>query len=331
MAASQHTQSDPSKRTLEADAKPRQAYDRLVAQFVAQLEAGTAPWVKPWTCPQVAAGRQASGLPHNAATGRPYSGVNVLFLWASAQAFGYQGNGWLTYKQAAELGGHVRKGEHGTTVVYFKTLSRLATNDEGEEVERTFRLARAYTVFNVAQCEGLPEAITKVEPEVRPVAIIEDDADQFFADTGVTVRRGGDRAFYSPALDVVTMPPREAFKTRQHDQATLAHELCHATGHERRLARTFGNRFGDHQYAAEELVAEIGAAFLCLELGIAGQLQHAEYLATWVAALKAQPSILWSAASKASEAVDWLQQSIKAAVEKSRAEPAVAAAPAMAA
>ena len=200
MAASQHTQSDPSKRTLEADAKPRQAYDRLVAQFVAQLEAGTAPWVKPWTCPQVAAGRQASGLPHNAATGRPYSGVNVLFLWASAQAFGYQGNGWLTYKQAAELGGHVRKGEHGTTVVYFKTLSRLATNDEGEEVERTFRLARAYTVFNVAQCEGLPEAITKVEPEVRPVAIIEDDADQFFADTGVTIRRGGDRAFCSPPL-----------------------------------------------------------------------------------------------------------------------------------
>ena len=158
-------------------------------------------------------------------------------------------------------------------------------------------LLRGFTVFNVAQCEGLPDRLT-ARPDDRPAALIEDDADRFIADTGALIRRGGDRAFYSPAADFIQLPERARFKSRQNDQATALHELGHWTGHERRLARTFGKRFGDHAYAAEELVAELSAAFLCSDLGVTGQLQHVEYLASWARALKAKPGILWTAAAR---------------------------------
>jgi antirestriction protein ArdC len=281
--------------------KAREAYDRLVASFVAQLERGTAPWVRPW---------QSSGmdpsLPYNAASNRTYHGVNVLLLWSAAQALGYPTSGWLTYQQAKELGGHVRRGEHGWQVVFFKTGTRTEQAEDGQEVELAFRVLRGFTVFNVAQCEGLPAQLTS-KPAGRPPALTEDDADRFILATGAEIRRGGNRAFYSPAGDFIQLPQGEQFNSRQHDQATALHELGHWTGDEKRLARRFGKRFGDQAYATEELVAELTAAFLCAELGIKGQLQHAEYLASWAGALKARPTILWTASSKASEAAEYLK------------------------
>ena len=283
--------------------KARETYDRLVASFVQQLEAGTAPWVRPWTD----GGEVDPSLPHNAASGRRYHGVNVLLLWAAGQAFNYPTNGWLTYQQARQLGGHVRKGEHGQTVVFMKPVTKIEPGDDGEDHERTVMLLRGFTVFNVAQCEALSDRLT-ARPDDRPAALIEDDADRFIADTGALIRRGGDRAFYSPAADLIQLPDRARFKSRQNDQATALHELGHWTGHERRLARTFGKRFGDHAYAAEELVAELCAAFLCSDLGVTGQLQHVEYLASWARALKAKPGILWTASSKASAAAAYLKE-----------------------
>jgi antirestriction protein ArdC len=283
--------------------KVRETYDRLVASFVAQLEAGTAPWVHPWADE----GKADPSLPHNARSGRPYQGVNVLLLWAAGQAFGYPTNGWLTFSQAKIAGGHVRKGEHGQTVVFMKPLTKIEPGEDGEDHERAVMLLRGYSVFNVAQCEGLPDSLTAHAVD-RPADLVEDDADAFIAATGAAIRRGGDRAFYSPSGDFIRLPERQRFRSRQHDQATCLHELGHWTGHERRLNRTFGQRFGDHAYAVEELVAELTAAFLCSDLGIEGQLQHAEYLANWAASLKARPNILWTASSKASAAAAYLKQ-----------------------
>jgi antirestriction protein ArdC len=131
--------------------KPRETYDRLVASFIAQLEAGTAPWVRPWSTASGATEGMSAGMPQNAATGRPYHGVNVLLLWAAEQAFGYPSHRWLTYHQAKELGGHVRRGEHGQVVVYFKPMVKTVTNEAGEDEEQVIRLLRAFTAFNVAQ------------------------------------------------------------------------------------------------------------------------------------------------------------------------------------
>jgi antirestriction protein ArdC len=288
--------------------RARETYDRLVASFVAQLEQGTAPWIRPW---------QASGtdpsLPYNAASNRSYHGVNILLLWSAAQAFGYPTAGWLTYQQAKELGGHVRRGEHGWQVVFFKTGTRTEQAEDGQEVERAFRVLRGFTVFNVAQCECLPARLSS-KPADRPPALTEDDADRFILATGADIRRGGNRACYVPSGDFIRMPLREQFQSRQHDQATALHELGHWTGHEKRLSRQFGKRFGDHAYAVEELVAELTAAFLCAELGVTGQLQHAEYLASWAGALKARPTILWTASSKASAAAEYLKAATGLAV-----------------
>jgi antirestriction protein ArdC len=282
----------------QASSKPRATYDRLLAGFIQQLEAGTAPWVRPWS-----EGRHSPSMPRNAATGRHYQGVNVLLLWGAAQAFGYPANGWLTYHQAKEAGGNVRRGERGQVVVFFKTLTRVETDAEGEEHERSIMLLRGFTVFNVAQCEGL----THQEVKGQPGPECEDEADRFIMATGADLRRGGNRACYVPSEDFIRLPERKQFNSRQHDQATALHELAHWTGHDRRLDRAFGRRFGDNAYAAEELVAELTAAFLCADLGITGELQHAEYLSSWASALKAKPNMLWTAASKASEAATYLK------------------------
>lgn len=282
-------------------ATPRETYDRLVASFITQLEAGVAPWVRPWSAgPDQAA---LAELPRNATSGRRYNGVNVLLLWAAQQAHGYRSARWLTYKQAKDAGGHVRAGEHGQLIVFFRHLTKTKTDpNTGESETEAFRLLRGYVVFNLDQCEGLPERLMPAPAE--PGAL--DQVDQFITNTGAVIRRGGNRAFYAPAPDFIQLPPREAFKTVEHDHATALHELGHWSGAKHRLDREFGRKFGDRAYAVEELTAELAAAFLCAELGVTGQLQHVEYLASWIEALKAQPNILWTASSKASEATEFV-------------------------
>ena len=228
--------------------------------------------------------RQDGSRVHFVTNGKPYSGINVLSLWASAMMQNFAAPIWMTFKQAAELDAHVRKGEKGSLVVYAEAITRNETDDKtGEEIEREIPFLKGYTVFNVEQIDGLPETYyAKAAPSLDPVARIE-RAETFFAALGATIRHGGNRAFYSIATDAIQMPPFESFRDAESYYATLAHECTHWTGSTSRLDRDFGgHRFGSEGYAIEELVAELGAAFLCadLELALEPREDHASYIAT---------------------------------------------------
>lgn len=281
-------------------------YTRITAQIVAELEKGVRPWHKPWAAGHVA-GPISRPLRSN---GKPYSGINVLMLWAAAMERGYSAPIWMTYRQALELGAHVRKGEKGTLVVYANAITRTETDEAtGEESVRRIPFLKGYTVFNVEQIDGLPAHYTATHaPRLNEEQRIA-RAEGFFAALGADVRHGGDRAFYVPSLDYVQMPPFEAFKGAAAYYATLGHECIHWTRHERRLARDFGQkRFGDQAYAMEELVAELGAAFLCADLDLVPQIRddHAPYIAGWLKALKDDRRAIFTAASHAQKAADFL-------------------------
>jgi len=271
----------------------RDVYQEVTDRIVKALEEGTVPWLRPWRD-----GKSGSALePYNALSGRPYNGINLLILGTMP----YSDLGWLTYKQAAELGGNVRKGEKGTGIIFWKFEKR---RDEETDEVKVVPFARMYTVFNVCQCDGLDAAKLK-----RPAMPIAGDTDMnaLASRVGAIVRHGGDRAFYTTAGDYVQVPSATAFRSLEHYQATLAHELTHWTGHEKRCNRQFGRRFGDAAYAFEELVAEIGSAFLCVQHGIAlDGLQHPAYVANWLEVLKGDKRAIFTASSKAKEAATFL-------------------------
>lgn len=252
-------------------------YEKVTSAIVAGLEQGVRPWFKPWSS-EHAAGRITRPLRAN---GQPYRGINVLMLWGAAVERGFVAPIWMTFKQAQELGAHVRKGEKGNLVVYANTITKTETDENGEESERDIPFMKGYTVFNVEQVEGLPPHFYALaEPPADDMQRIE-GAEAFFAATGATIRHGGDRAFFSPAQDLVQMPPFEAFREPEAYYATLAHEMTHWTKGKGRLDRDFGRkRWGDEGYAMEELVAELGAAFLCADLALSPQPrdEHAAYL-----------------------------------------------------
>lgn len=279
-------------------------YERVTARLVAEIESGVRPWIKPWQA--VPAGGQVSRPVR--ANGTPYRGINVLLLWAEALDRGYDFPLWMTYKQAQTLGAQVRKGETGALVVFADRFIKTETTDKGEEVEREIPFLKGYTVFNVAQIDGLPDLYRPAPSPARPLLPLLDTAETFFRATGADIRHGGDRAYYAPALDRIQLPAPEAFRSAESYAATKAHELIHWTGHPARLARAFGQRFGDDAYAVEELVAEIGAAFVCADLGIAPEERsdHAAYLATWLKVLKADKRAIFSAAAHAQRAADHL-------------------------
>ena len=281
-------------------------YSRVTDRIIADLEQGVRSWLKPWNASNTE-GRITRPLRHN---GTPYRGINVLLLWGEAMDKGYASSIWMTYKQAVELNAQVRKGEHGALVVYADRLTRIEAGDQGEDVEREIPFMKGYTVFNVEQIEGLPDHYT-VKPELKgePLQLIE-AAERFFAATGATVRHGGNMAYYAPGPDLIQLPPPEAFKDAESYAATKAHEFTHWTKHERRLNREFGRkRFGDHAYAREELVAELGAAFLCADLGITPEPRedHAAYLGHWLEVLREDKRAIFSAAAHAQRAVEYLR------------------------
>jgi len=247
---------------------PRQdIYSRITNQIIAALEQGVKPWTQPWNAAH-AAGHVSRPLRHN---GQPYGGINVLTLWASAMTGHFSAPIWMTFRQAIELGGHVRKGEKGAPVVYANTISKTEADEStGDDVERTIPFLKAYTVFNVEQIESLPGHFYALAESTRNPDERIIDAERFFAASRADIRHGGDSAYYSPTLDYIQMPPFDAFRDAQAYYATLAHETTHWTKHATRLDRDFGRkRFGDDGYAREELVAELGAAFLCADLGLA--------------------------------------------------------------
>jgi antirestriction protein ArdC len=286
---------------------PRQdVYSRITSQIIAALEQGVKPWTQPWNAAH-AAGHVSRPLRHN---GQPYSGINVLTLWASAMSSHYSAPIWMTFRQAIELGGHVRKGEKGSPVVYANAITKAETDEStGDDIERTIPFLKAYTVFNVEQIEDLPgHFYARAEPARNPDERIA-DAERFFAATRADIRHGGDSAYYSPVLDYIQMPPFEAFRDAQSYYATLAHEATHWTRHPTRLDRDFGRkRFGDDGYAREELVAELGAAFLCADLRLAleDRADHAAYIGHWLAVLKDDKRAVFTAAAHAQRAADYL-------------------------
>jgi antirestriction protein ArdC len=284
----------------------RDVYSRITNKICADLEQGVRPWLKPWNAAH-AAGRITRPLRWN---GVPYKGINVVMLWSAGVSKGYACPLWLTFKQGLDLGGHVKKGETGELVVFAGSITRTATDDNGDETEREIPFLKGYTVFNAEQCDGLPAHYTaKPEPPaLTPLQRIE-QADRFFAATGADIRHGGTRAFYAEGPDYVQMPPFESFRDAESHAATLAHELTHWTKHEKRLARDLGRKhWGDEGYAKEELVAELGSAFLCADIGITPEVRddHAAYIATWLKALRDDKRLIFTAAAHAQRAADYL-------------------------
>jgi antirestriction protein ArdC len=283
----------------------------ITNQIVAAIETGVGEFRLPW--------RRAGGSiarPLNVASKKPYRGVNILALWAMAQEKGFSAGVWGTYKQWAAVGAQVRKGEKAAYVAFFKQIDVAHGRDEVEgDFEKPVRrlIARATPVFAAEQVEGWappsPEApAADLQPHER--------AEAFVAATGAEICHGGDRAFYRPSTDSIHLPPREAFtgsatsSPAEAYYSVLLHELTHWTSHQSRCNRQLGKRFGDQAYAMEELVAELGAAFLCADLKIADQprADHAQYIDHWLGVLKRDKKALFAAASKASKAATYIGQ-----------------------
>lgn len=278
-------------------------YETVTNAIIEQLETGTRPWAQSWK-----GLTQRRPLRHN---GVPYRGINTMLLWIAQSAAGYGNSTWMTYRQATELGGQVRKGEKSTHIVYANAVERTDTNDAGEETKSRIPFMKAYYVFNVEQIDGLPEqfyfkpdfAETLEEELVRL-----DHVDAFFKATGATIKEGGNRAFYRPSDDTVTMPHFAAFVSAEAYAAVLAHEIVHWTGASSRLDRIKTTAFGTEEYAKEELIAELGAAFIGADLGlqIDPREDHASYIASWLKALKNDKRAIFQAAAAAERAADFL-------------------------
>lgn len=293
-------------------------YARVTNKIIAELEKGVRPWIKPWSADH-AAGKITRPLRHN---GQPYSGINILMLWASAMEQGYSAPIWMTFRQAGELGANVRKGEKGSLVVYANKLVRTEEGDSGEEIERQIPYMKGYTVFNVEQIDGLPEHYySKPAPRLDLPQRVE-HAERYFAAIKTDLRHGGNRAYYSVSTDHVQMPFFETFCDAESYYATLAHEMTHWTRHKARLDRSFGRKsWGDEGYAREELVAELGSAFLCADLDLTPEVRddHASYIASWLEVLKSDKRAIFSAAAHAQRAIDYLHKSHSSAAKEAAA------------
>jgi antirestriction protein ArdC len=280
-------------------------YDEITTRIISELEAGHLPWVQPWGAAHVAA---PLAVPANAATGRTYSGINILILWGAVVARGFSCQSWLTFRQALSLGGNVRKGERGTTIVFadrFIPKSNEGSDREAGETPRGIPFLKRFTVFSVDQCEGLPVELAASPPPV-PEGLILPEVEALIGTSGADLRMGGSEAFYSPALDFVQVPRPETFFHAIDWHRTALHELGHWTGHPSRLRRDQNGRFGSASYAREELVAELCAAFCCAALGIAPTVRHADYIGSWLDVLREDNRAVIRAASAASKAADFL-------------------------
>jgi antirestriction protein ArdC len=291
-------------RRARGDGNVRDIYAEVTAKIIGELEEGRLPWVQPW-------GRTGSvnpSLPRNALSGRSYSGVNVLILWGAVIEHGYPSQSWMTFRQALDAGGNVRKGERGTTIVYADRFTPEAEKERARtagEDAKAIPFLKRFTVFNVAQCDGLRPGLA-ADPAPLPERQIVPVAEEVIAASGVDFRIGGTSAFYVPAHDFVQVPPQPAFYEQINYYRTSLHELTHATGHHSRLNRNILNSFGSKDYAREELVAEMGSAFLCAALGIAPTVRHADYIGSWLEVLREDNRAIFRAASAASKAADWL-------------------------
>jgi antirestriction protein ArdC len=282
-------------------------HQKISNQIIAQIERGAGEFRLPWQQPDGSLVR-----PINVASGRRYNGVNILALWAAAQEFGFVSGLWGTFRQWAEIGAQVRKGEKATFVVFYRERAAVSDQSDDEEAKQQSRFcAKATPVFAAEQVDNYHPDLPPTRDPVTAIA----DAERFVAATGAAIIHEGHRAFYSPSTDAICLPPRDAFtgtdtcSPTESFYATIFHELTHWSGHESRCNRQLGQRFGDQAYAIEELVAELGAAFLCADLAVssAPRADHAAYLANWLQVLKSDKRAIFVAASKASKAVAFLE------------------------
>lgn len=291
--------------------KSQDICENITAAIIAELEKGVIPWSKPW------AGSGGPVMPRRH-TGARYRGINILILWQAAEAAGYRSPHWMTFKQALEYGACVKKGERSTQIVYADRVTKIETNESGENVERNFSFLKAYSVFNAEQIDRLPARFALPAPapasveggEPKDWAAYAPSTAWFEAIPAEVIHRG-ERAVYIPSQDRIELPQRDVFFSAEAYFSTRAHETVHWTKAESRLARNFGAaRFGDEGYAMEELVAEIGAAFIMAEIGHQPAIRedHAPYIAVWLKALKRDRKAILTAAAKASDALDYLAQ-----------------------
>lgn len=274
-------------------------YAEVTNSIIAALEQGTPPWVCPW--------QERSEMPRNLVSGKPYRGINVLVLYGEVMQHHYEDNRWLTFKQASDIGARVRKGERGTSIVFYRIReadkTRADASDGEVENARRIPLLKTFTVFNVSQLESVPERyVERPIVEWQPV----EAAERVIAHSGAVIQHGGNRAFYRPKDDLIQLPPLTSFAKPEDYYATALHELCHWTGHPRRLNRPLTGRQQIEAYAYEELIAEIGAAFLCAHTGLFARLEHASYISSWLDALRRDKRLIFVAAGAAQKATDFV-------------------------
>ena len=278
-------------------------YSTVTNRIIAALEQGTPPWICPWQ-------KDTSTVPRNLVSGKPYRGVNFIMLSIEAMAAAHTDSRWLTFRQANQLGAHIRKGDHGVQIVFYKLHERDGQNRadsdaaDGHGTKRVIPLLKSYTVFNASQVDGLPERFQL--PPTQPMWQPLDAAEMLLSASGAIIKHGGNRAFYQPVGDTIQLPPKEAFPMPSAYYGTALHELCHWTGHSSRLNRVLGSRHHIEAYAYEELVAEIGAAFLCAHSGLEARLEHASYVDHWLDALRRDKRLIFVAAGAAQRAADFV-------------------------
>lgn len=278
----------------------RDVYRKVTDAIINSIEQGVGTWRMPWHT----SGRYAFS-PINVTSKKPYRGINTLCLWSAAQAKGYERGEWATYQQWRDRAAQVRKGEKSTLVVFWKFANESSESQEGETGHSSRLLfTRGYSVFNAAQVDGYTPSTDSELPMPERIA----HAEAFFQTIGADVRHGGNCAYYAPASDHIQMPPFGAFAENVGYYSTLGHEHTHWTAHTARCDRQLGKRFGDSAYAAEELIAELGAAFTCAHLGLSTEPRpdHAQYIDSWLKVLKADSRAIFTAASKAQQATDWM-------------------------
>jgi antirestriction protein ArdC len=278
------------------------------AAIIADLEEGVAPWSKPWKT-------DGSGMMQihlNGHRKEPYRGVNQVLLHIAAAKHDYQLPVWVTFKQAQEMGGTVNKGEKSPGYVVFWKRINVKDRDATEEGKtKSIPFASYSAVFNIEQTSVPREKYEALLPKPRTVIELQShdriaDIEEFIAATGATFSEGGDRAYFHPTSDSIRVPEMGKFESAADYYSTVFHELIHWTSHESRCDRKLGGRFGDDAYAAEELVAEMGAAFMCAAHGLPGKLQHAEYIGHWIKVLKGDDRAIFTATNRAQAAVDYL-------------------------
>jgi antirestriction protein ArdC len=290
-------------------------YQKTTRHIIAAIEKGAGDFQMPWHHSGSAITR-----PVNIASKKRYRGGNVLMLWATAQALNYSTGIWGTYRQWQALGAHVRKGQSGTNLIFWKRTEGAATDTgnplgDADEASRSRMFARGFTVFNQDQVEGYEP--TEADEPVLEDAMRIPDVQMFFDNLQIATQYEGNQACYIPSVDMIKMPEFARFKSSDAFYSTLFHEAGHATGAKTRLNRTFGRHFGDELYSREELTAELTAAYIMADLGLAciPRPDHAAYIGSWLRTLRDDPKALLTAASKAQAAADWMHEAQERALK----------------